>query len=206
LFDGTARFSTVDAAVEMALPVLGISAPLGKAFHCVIPGHDDKSPSASLYKDSLTGAWKYRDWHHAGKYEWLMLADVRAAQSAGRVVELGPSSALLWYRRLFWEAGVLKIADIQKVPLLHNARPTIRLVAEGFALLLAIKNIGNEEISSPYSAEFAAAWCGVTFDQARYSIRELKKMDVLRPVDVYRSPKDGVRKMYLYEIGKGKKS
>ena len=61
-----------------AAALLGIpDVPIGKAFRCILPGHTDEHPSASLYRDR-SGAVVYRDWHRADGEEWYTLAEVRA--------------------------------------------------------------------------------------------------------------------------------
>src|ERR1700730_5957570 len=42
-------------AVRQALPILGIHVELGKSFRCILPGHNERRPSASIYRDPLTG-------------------------------------------------------------------------------------------------------------------------------------------------------
>jgi len=170
----------------------------------VLPDHGDRRPSASLFKDPLTGVWKYHDWHRASPLgrEWWTLADVRASQSAGREITLPPPSASRWYRRLFWEAGVIKIPARAPAPLLSSARPVLRRVADGFALLLALRDVRDPGEPAPFTRDFAAVWCGVTPQQARDAIAELRRLDVLRVVETYRQ---GARMTPLYELGPGRR-
>ena len=53
------RLACDAAAVVAACRALGIEVPLGKPFPCILPGHVERRPSASLYREPSTGTWKY---------------------------------------------------------------------------------------------------------------------------------------------------
>ena len=56
-------FQRPDLALACAA-ALGVPTDrVGQAFLCVLPGHDEAHPSASLHWDPKTGALQYRDWH-----------------------------------------------------------------------------------------------------------------------------------------------
>ncbi len=59
---------------------------LGSKFHCILPGHAENNPSASLGRTD-SAYFYYHDWHH-GRHrspEILTLAEVYAATVTGHV-------------------------------------------------------------------------------------------------------------------------
>lgn len=151
------------------LAALGIHAPVGRAFRCVLPGHADRSPSASI--DPATG--RYHDFHRAGA--WFSLAEVYASRKAGGIVRLDGPSASRWWDRLRWEAGELAVV-VPAPPRLSPATParTVRVV-EGFVLLVALRELRDGPGPVPYTRRFITAWCGLSEHHA-----EQAKLDALR--------------------------
>ena len=96
-----------------AAALLGIpDVPIGKAFRCILPGHTDEHPSASLYRDR-SGAVVYRDWHRADGEEWYTLAEVRASLAYGKAVKLSGPELATWHLRLLVETGFVEPAQVQ---------------------------------------------------------------------------------------------
>lgn len=191
------ELAKVESAVVRALPVLGIGATLGRAFGCVLPGHPDRRPSASLWRDPLTAVFKYRDWHCADGDEWWSLAEVFASRCAGRPVRLSGPSASRWYTRLWFEAGLITLTPPPMPRMPASASPAARRVTNGFALLLAVRALRDPAGEpAPFTRKFAAAWCGLTVAQAREGIAELVRQDVLRVEDWH-------GRMKLYGVGAG---
>jgi Bifunctional DNA primase/polymerase, N-terminal len=138
--------------------VLGIPrAQVGHAFLCILPGHDEAHPSASLHWDPKTGALQYRDWHTRSGVEWYTLPDVRASMAYGQAVRLRGPSVATWQLRLLIEAGLLAPYPVSARPLPAAVRPAIRMVYEGFLLLLGCKWWHTPQVSTPFSWRFAAA-------------------------------------------------
>ena len=194
------RLACDAAAVVAACRALGIQAPPGKPFPCILPGHAERRPSASLCKDPRTGVWKYHDFHRRGP-EWLTLADVRAAHAYGRVVDLQGPAAARWYLRLFHEAGYIAPKPVPMPPALARP-PSVRRVADGFRLLLGLRWLADPGAATPFTREFAAAWCGVSWRTAGNAIAALRDLDVIRKVDEHRA---GGRSMNLYLPGEGRR-
>lgn len=167
----------LDHAVTAALPVLGIDAPLGRKFSCVLPGHGpDRHPSAATHRGP-DGIWRYMDFHRPSDPHSLTLAEVRASRSAGRIVRLAGPSQARWYRRLFHEAGVLPAHP--KLPELPaELSPGASQLAKGFALLLALREL-DDNGPAPYTRRFASAWCGMGERQAGEGLKELVGAGVL---------------------------
>ena len=179
---GDHRRLAADArAVVAAARVLRIDARLGTAFRCVLPGHTERLPSASLYLDPWTGIWKYHDFHRRSGPEWLTLAEVRASLAYGRVVSLAAPEAARWYSRLFHEAGWL-IPERVDLPPVPRRPESLRRVADGFGLLLGLRWLRDPGLPTPFTWRFAAAWCGLSEKTAGQATRELLALDVIRKV------------------------
>jgi hypothetical protein len=167
--------------------VLGVPTDrVGHAFLCVLPGHDEAHPSASLHWDPKTGAVQYRDWHARSGAEWYTLPDVRASLAYGQAVRLRGPSVATWQLRLLVEAGILEPYPVAARPLPAEVRPAIRLVYEGFLFLLACKWRHTPQVPTPFSWRFAAAWCGVSERQVGEAMHWLRAQGWLRQVGQYR--------------------
>jgi len=95
-----ARYLLVSAGRE---PV-----PLGKEFRCILPGHEEKRPSAAFWRmpdDRIC----YHDFHHEkyGIPEWLPLGVVYHALKTGEVVLLPPHETARALAELALNAGVV---------------------------------------------------------------------------------------------------
>jgi hypothetical protein len=164
------------AAVEHALAVLGVP-HLKRKFSCVLPGHGpDNNPSAAIHQDS-DGIFRYKDFHRPNAPGSLTLAEVRASRSAGRIVRLAGPSQARWYRRLFYDAGVL---EVEVRPLdASGCSEGARAVADGFALLVALR---DDEQPLPFAREFAGPWCDMSPMAAYRGVRELHARGLIKPV------------------------
>jgi hypothetical protein len=168
----------LDPAVTAAMATMGVHAQLGRKFSCILPGHGpDLNPSAAVVRGG-DGVWRYFDHHRKADPPTLTLAEVRASRGAGRVVRLDAPSQAQWYRRLFFEAGLLTIA-LPRLELPKGLSAAARVAAEGYALLLALRELGDGG-PAPFTRRFAAAWCGVGEHQAGDAIAELRRARVFR--------------------------
>jgi hypothetical protein len=167
--------ATNAAAVERALAVLGIPSLKGK-FSCVLPGHGpDRNASAAIHQD-FDRIFRYKDFHRPDDPASLTLAEIRASLAAGAILRLrGPSQAR-WYRRLFYEAGVLKV---ERSPLnAEGCSQDARKVAQGFSLLHDLRAIDDDE-PMPFARAFAGPWCGMHPLAAYRGLRELHARGVI---------------------------
>jgi len=154
-------FQRPDLALACAA-VLGIAtARVGQGFLCILPGHDEVHPSASLHWDPKTGAIMYRDWHARSGVAWYTLPDGRASLAHGQAVRLRGPSVATWQLRLLVEAQILEPYPVPARPLPPGVRPAVRKVYEGFLFLLACKWWHTPDVPTPFSWRFAAAWCGL---------------------------------------------
>jgi hypothetical protein len=184
--EGQAGASTLsglerDEALALRLAAaLGVpdGVEMGDTFPCLL--HHDGRPSASLWRRDDDAHVLYRDWHghEHGEQRWLSLALVRA-RLAGRDGNLAVPELTVWKLRLAREAGLLAPLELE----LDSERPERRLerVLDGFLELLALRWLLEPGVPAPFSARFAAAWCGVGKREAHESVRELSRAGLLRP-------------------------
>jgi hypothetical protein len=144
-------------AASLALPIDRV----GHAFRCVLPGHTETYPSASLYWDPHTGALLYRDWHARGSVAWYTLPDVRASLAFGQALRLRGPSVATWQLRLLVEPGNLKPYPVPAHPLPLVAPPAVRHVYEGLLLVLGCKWWHTPQAPTTFAWRFAEAWCGL---------------------------------------------
>jgi hypothetical protein len=177
--------------VEAALRLWGLRGRLDQKFSCVLPGHGpDRHPSASLVRGG-DGVWRYFDWHHKLSDPVLTLAEVHCAVVSRAVRRLPAPSQAQWYRRLFYDAGMLAVSI--EPPSLRGDSAEAHGVAKGFALLLALRDL-RDGGPAPFTWDFAAAWCGMGRRQAGDGIRQLVRGGVLVEAGYHRGAK-------LYELG-----
>jgi hypothetical protein len=81
-------------AASLGLPIDRV----GHAFLCVLPGHAEAHPSASLHRDPRIGTLQYRDWHGRSGVAWYTLPDVRACLACGQALRLRRPSVATWAR------------------------------------------------------------------------------------------------------------
>jgi hypothetical protein len=147
---------------------------LGEPFSCVL--HADRSPSACLWRRSADAHVLYHDWHAAEGAKWLPLALVRA-RLAGRLGPVAAPELLVWKLRLAHEAGLLEPVRFVAA----DAPPELELAWNGFLRLLGLRWSVTPRQPAPFSARFAAAWCGLSRRQAHEAVTELTRLGLLRP-------------------------
>jgi hypothetical protein len=159
---------------------------VGHAFSCVLPGHEEAHPSASLHWDPHTGALQYRDWHAKNGVAWYTLPDVRASLAFGQALRLHGPSVATWQLRLLVEAGILEPYPVLARPLPLAAPAAVRHVYEGFLLLLRCKWWHTPQAPSMFAWRFAAAWCGLEVRHVGEAMQWLLVHGWLRQVGQYR--------------------
>jgi len=176
---------------------LGLPADrVGQRFLCILPGHEEVHPSASLHWDPKTGALQYHDWHARSGEPWYTLSDVRASLAFRQAVRLRGPSVATWQLRLLVEAGILERYPVPARGLPPAAPRAARTVYEGFLLLLGCKWWHTPQAPAPFSWRFAAAWCGLGVRQAGQAMHWLLAHGVLRQVGTH-------RRMALFVPGSG---
>jgi hypothetical protein len=179
-------FQRPDVALVCAA-VLGVPrVRVGQGFFCVLPGHDEAHPSASLHRDPKTSALQYRDWHARSGVEWYTLPDVRASLAFGYALRLRGPSVATWQLRLLVEAGMLAPYPVSARPLPSAVPPAVHLVYEGFLFLLGCKWWHTPQAPTTFSWRFAAAWCGLGERHVGEAMHWLLAQGWLRQVRQYR--------------------
>lgn len=148
------------ATIRAVAAVLGIPGEVGRGFRCILPGHRETNPSASLDLNDA-GITVYFDWHARDGLKVLTLPEVRAAQAYGEVRKLSRPELATWGLRLLVEAGVLHPVRVDAPTLPAWESPHVHRVYCGFLLLLACKWLHTHGAPTAFSWRFAAAWCGV---------------------------------------------
>jgi hypothetical protein len=173
------RDATTVRAVAAAL---GIPGEVGRAFRCILPGHREMRPSASLSLNSV-GIPVYFDWHERGGLKVLTLPEVRAARAYREVKKLSAPELATWGLRLLVEAGILHAVRVEAAPLPSWEAPHVHQVYNGFLFLLGCKWLHTHGAPTAFSWRFAAAWCGVPQKLAGNAIHHLCYEGYMRIVD-----------------------
>lgn len=152
---------------------------IGTAFKCILPGHNDNHPSASLYRRD-DGMIVYHDWHMKSVKEWYYLAEVYASQAYNHCVELSSPGLATWQLRMLVDTGFIEPADVNLPPLPLESKQSVKCVYDGFKLLLGCKWLYSPGDPTPFSWRFASAWCGISERHAGEAIKELLRCRVIR--------------------------
>jgi hypothetical protein len=159
---------------------------VGRGFACILPGHEEAHPSASLHWDPKTGALQYHDWHARSGEPWYTLPDVRASLAFRQAVRQRGPCVATWQLRLLVEAGILERYPVPARGLPLATPRAARTVYEGFLFLLGCKWWHTPQAPALFSWRFAAAWCGLGARQAGQAMRWLLAHGSLRRVGTHR--------------------
>lgn len=177
---GDAEFA-VDACRLMGIPLKRF----GATFCCVLPGHKEQHPSASIIKNSH-GCYVYHDFHTRCERTWYTLAEVRRALAMGQVqtVHASKSEIALWQLRLMVETGYVPPASVNMLPLPEGASVWARKAYDGFRLLLGCKWLYESGEPTAFARRFVASWCGISEWHAGTGINELIAAGIIKPVGI----------------------
>ena len=87
---------------------------------------------------------------------------------------------MVWNRRLAYECGAFAPLQIPLPDLPDDASPEAQRARDGFALLVGLRWADYRQRPVSFAVRFVAAWCGLTFRQARAAINELTAHGVIR--------------------------
>ncbi len=175
----------IEPFVLAAAALLGIHAPIGQKFRCVLPGHQEQHPSAALWCGD-DGVIVYRDFH-AAKYtrsgetprNSFTLAEAYAAKISGVAARLNGYTHRVWKLRLLVATGFIAPAHVAAQPAPPDLSPPARKVYTGFIDLLRVRKLSEPEKPVPFSWRFSAAWCGISQRDAQNGMRELLSRGLL---------------------------
>lgn len=176
------RDVNLQCAAFLGLPI----EPIGRSFHCILPGHDETKPSATLAWDPKTETLKYHDWRRRSGPEWFLLAHVYAARFTGKVAWIRGPALVAWQLRLLVDASIVPPYPVRLADLPSNAPTTVKRVYHGYWHLLRCKWLYIPQSPTPFTWRFAAAWCEMGERQAGEAMAWLLKHGYLRQVDKHR--------------------
>jgi hypothetical protein len=176
------RDVNLQCAAFLGLPI----EPIGRSFHCILPGHDETTPSVTLAWDPKTETLKYHDWHRRSGPEWFLLAHVYAARFTGEAVWLRGPALMTWQLRLLVDASIVPPYPVRLAELPNDAPATLKRVYHGYWHLLRCKWLYTPEAPTPFTWRFAAAWCEVGERQAGEAMAWLLKHGYIRQVEKFR--------------------
>jgi hypothetical protein len=170
-------------------------------FRCILPGHEERRPSANLWRDRR-GLYVYRD-HHArqgrGSY---CLAEVYAALISGAVRPIRAPELSRWKLRALAQFGFLPLASAELPELPAGASHSAKAAREGVKLLFAVRRLTEGDDITPFTRSFAHAWCGINEAEAAGAIAQLRKHGVI--VKVGERPSSSGRAMNVYKPGEAR--
>ena len=152
---------------------------IGASFPCLI--HADASPSASLWRYEADARVLYRDWH-AEKHDGDRVASARARACAPRRQDAAAQPT----RARDLEAAS-RARGRARSSRSRSSDPSRRVDASrmsGAGSSTCSRSAGRSRPAAPapYSARFAAAWCGVSTHRAHEAIGALARAGSLRLV------------------------
>jgi hypothetical protein len=175
------RDVNLQCAAFLGLPI----EPIGRSFQCILPGHEETKPSATLAWDPKTDTLKYHDWHRRSGSEWFLLAHVYAAQFTGEADWLRGPALITWQLRLLVDASIVPPYPVRLAELPSDAPATVKRIYHGYWHLLRCKWLYTPLAPTPFTWRFAAAWCQMGERQAGEAMTWLLKHGYLRQVGTY---------------------
>ncbi len=185
---------------EMARRLLArhdIEYHVGEAFRCILPGHEEAEPSASIWR-TPDGLLIYRDFHQRDKRSSYLLTDAYAATVTGRVRLLRRGERVAWAIRMLADLGLLELPELEpppEHPPITQITEAATMVWRGTVLLARCRLVYDSKATLfPLGWSFLAPWCGVSNADAGRAIQELAGLHYLR-----RAGYQG--KLTMYEFG-----
>ena len=134
----------------------------GYSFCCGLPGHHERTPSATWVKTD-SGYYLYKDWHKRSGEVLYTVPEIYAALASRVVKRLPKPSRMAWRLRLMVEEGMLEPEPVRMRAVPDEASELLRRYCEGFRLLIASRSCHPKTVaaSAPFAKAFAARWCGI---------------------------------------------
>jgi hypothetical protein len=194
---GLVKYLHYASSLPPICALLGIPlTSLGVPFRCVIPGHEESNPSATLIK-AKAGHVKYFEFHEKGQFSnYLQLAEVYHARHTGQLVRLDDCSLARWTAKLLVDSGVVPLAPVNLLPFPPGTNPTINhyRVCDLYRYCMGLRKlIGDTHM--PFSASFIAYNSEVARSTAARIMQDLIEWKILRKVELLDTTP---RKMWTY--------
>ena len=162
---------------------------IGESFNCILPGHEEQTPSASFYQAD-NGIYVYRDFHGEIGRQTLLLPEVYASIYYKKVITLDKVKGLtdktistpefsVWAIRLLVDLGFIEPYEVTKKELPKGVKPTVVKTYEAFIHLLGCKWLYSPGEPTPFSWRFAHVWAGVNYKKVGDCMKWLIDNDYL---------------------------
>ncbi len=133
--------------------------PLRGTFRCVLPGHEERRPSASLYE--TRGQWVYHCFHHRSddmRNGFLTLSSVFASIQTGHTRQRRGAKQAFWVVRLLERLGALVPVEVPELDLPPGLTSRAYVIYDGF--LERCRLGGGAPV--PFTHRFAERWCDLS--------------------------------------------
>ncbi len=166
--------------IRAACRLMGIpDVPFGKTFLCVLPGHEENGPSASIYPGQ-NGVYVYRDFHvRPDASPALLMSEVAYALALRRPrspeeVRPSKSGSVTWHLRLMVETGYVQPARVQLPALPYELdEADTRIVYDKLNLLFQARWLHTYGDPAPLSWQFLEAWCALPQKRCQEAMKNL---------------------------------
>lgn len=178
------RWAKSEEAAVAIMALCGVpGVVIGKSFRCPLPGHEERSASASLWRHPESEKIYFHDWHCRDGHAWFTLAEVYCAVRTGKVRKLSHGEQVVWMIRALADAKLVTLPVIMAPKLPEDAPAIVCDTYHGFRELLAVRSVyGPQQTAAPFSWDFAAAWTGRGRRQVGEALRWLMKRGYLTRV------------------------
>ena len=193
--------------LELARKVLGIDIKPNdfkqkgdyKKFCCILPGHEESNPSASLLWGD-NDALLYQDFHGRDNQKSHSLTAVYAALHYKSVkTGMSPTENATWQIRMLIAGEIIPPANIKSISLPQNAPNSARRIYDGFVLLMQCRGHYTPDTPAAFAWSFAKAWCQIpSKGTIGEGFRWLKEHGYMVKVDEYTG---SGRPMSLFRLG-----
>lgn len=154
-------FSREDVALSLVRKFGGRVQAIGRPFRCILPGHEEEKPSASLWRDRR-GVIVYSDFHRRDDVPVFTLPQVYANVISGKVQEWSRCQQGAWGWRALIELDFVKPLPMKAPSLPRSLPEEAQKAYVGFLLLLQTKRLAGLEGPVQFSKRFAGTWCGLS--------------------------------------------
>jgi len=135
------------------------------AFPCILPGHDERKPSASVWR-SPSGELVYRDFHERHGRGAYRLVDVYAALVTGEVRVLRAGEQVPWSIRMLADLGLLTLPPLEIIPgpgadVPPSAQTVWQAILHLLKCRLCYEMVDPGVDGTPLTARFLARWANM---------------------------------------------
>jgi Bifunctional DNA primase/polymerase, N-terminal len=172
--DDLASWDAYTPYVDAIRALLGIDAPIGGKFPCLLPGAPDQDPSANLWRDPHTERIVYRCWQRAVTHP---VHRVYAAITAGRSIE-----ELRWSRAIaaLWKIRTLLDTGMIAAPPIALPKTAAGADVEALQRLFQARALMKLGISTTLVPDVLGPWLGMSADAAKELRYQWRKLGLIK--------------------------